>query len=113
MKRIVLSVVVIVALATATDGWSKGKRKETHLTMDQVPAAVKATLERESAGAKVEEIEKETEHGRTFYEAEIVKNGQASYVHVAEDGKVLKRESAAEERKGEPGEREEHEHRSK
>jgi hypothetical protein len=89
--------------------WSAEKHEE-HLTMTQVPAPVKATIDKESAGGKVDEIEKETEHGRTFYEAEIVKKGKTAYIHVAEDGKVLKRETAAAERKAEGAEREEHEH---
>jgi len=41
MNRVVLSAVVIIALALAPSAWSKGKRTETHLTIDQVPAAVK------------------------------------------------------------------------
>ena len=113
MNRVLWSAAIIVGLALAPNAWSKGKRTETHLTMDQVPAAVKATIEKESAGAKVEEIEKETEGGRTFYEAEIVKDGRTSYVHVAENGKVLKRETAAQERRSEPAEHEEREHRLK
>jgi hypothetical protein len=36
---------------------------------------------------------------------EVVMNGRESYVHVAENGKVLKRETAAQERKAEPRER--------
>ncbi len=88
--------------------WSAGTTKsETHLTMDQLPAAVKATIEKESKGATVGEIEKETEGGKTFYEAEIVKNGRHSFVHVSTRGKVLKRESAQQERKAEGAEKEE------
>src|SRR5689334_13967779 len=75
--------------------------KEQHLTLDQVPAPVRATIEKESAGGKVGEIEKEGARGRTFYEAEIVKDGKESYLHVAPNGKVLKRETAEEERKAE------------
>ena len=86
-------------------GWSVEK-KEQHVSLDQLPAPVKASIEKESAGGKVGEIEKETEHGRTFYEVEIVRDGTESYVHVAQDGKVLKRESAAEERKAEGAEKE-------
>ena len=84
--------------------WSAGTKSETHLTMDQLPAAVKATIEKESKGATVEEIEQETEGGKTFYEAEIVKNGRHSFVHVSSRGKVLKRESAKQERKAEGAE---------
>jgi hypothetical protein len=100
----------IALVALPLSAWPAEQREE-HFTMDQLPAAVKKTIEKESAGGKVEEVEKETEHGRTFYEAEIVKNGKESYVHVAPDGKVLKRETGAQERKEEGAEKEEHPHR--
>jgi len=90
--------IAILALAVPLTAWSAGRHEE-HLSMDQVPAPVKATIDKESAGGTLGEIEKETEHGRTFYEAEITKDGKASYVHVAQDGKLLKRERAAEERR--------------
>jgi hypothetical protein len=87
---------------------SAAEDKEQHISMDQLPPAVKATLEKESAGGKVDEVEKETEGGKTFYEAEIVKKGHESYIHISEDGKVLKRETEAAERKAEGVEKEEH-----
>jgi len=113
MKTASLFVAALLALPFA--GWAAEKKKdETHITMDQLPAAVRATIEKEAAGGKVEEVEKETEHGATFYEAEIVKKGKGSYVHVAEDGKVLKRETSAQERKAEGSEKgEKGEHRAR
>ena len=104
MKMIWIWLAAVVFLPVAA--WSAGKR-ETHLAMDQLPPAVKATIEQESAGARVEEVEKEREGGKTYYEAEIVKDGTTSYIHVGEDGKVLKRETAAQERKAEGREHEE------
>jgi len=67
------------------------EQKVTKFKLDQLPPAVRATIEKESAGGKVEEIEKETENGKTFYDVEIEKNGHESSVHVSEDGKVLAR----------------------
>lgn len=100
-------------LALPLTGWS-AEKKEQHVTMDQLPPAARATIEKESAGAKVEEIEQETEGGKTFYEAETVKNGRESYIHVSADGKVLKRETEAQERKAEGPEKEEKgEHRAR
>jgi uncharacterized protein YpmB len=96
---------VLAGLLVVPVGAWCAETHETRLSLDQVPQAVKATIEKETAGAKLGEIEKETEHGRTFYEAEFTKNGRTSYVHVADDGKVLKRESAAQERRTEPHER--------
>ena len=103
----IASLLFAAALASPLTGWTAEEKRETHLTMDQVPAAVRATLEKESAGGKVEEIENETEHGETFYEAEIVKGGRESYVHVSPEGKVTKRETEAQERKEERREHEE------
>src|SRR5581483_312249 len=67
--------------------------KEAKVPIDQVPAAVKATIEKESQGATLKEIHKETEGGKTIYEAEIVKDGKEFQIHVAGDGTVTKRET--------------------
>ena len=93
MKTAWLTVVAFVMSPLA--GWS-AEKAETRFSMDQLPAAVKATIEKESEG------------GKSFYEAEFEKNGHTSYIHVAEDGKVLKLETAAQERKGKGREKEEH-----
>ncbi len=103
MKRSTGFVLLSGVLLAAPVAWT-AEKKETNLTMDQLPKAVKRTVEKESAGATVGEIEKETERGKTFYEVGITKNGHESYVHVATNGKVLKRESAAQERKAEGAE---------
>lgn len=60
----------------------------------QVPAAVKATAEKEAKGGPLGQFTKETEKGKTFYEVKIQKNGTQRYVHSSPEGKVLKRESA-------------------
>jgi len=61
------------------------------LTIDQLPAAAKATIQKETQGAKVKELKKETEGDKLVYSAEIVKDGKESEVHVAADGTVTKR----------------------
>jgi uncharacterized membrane protein YkoI len=81
--------------------------KEQKLPLEQVPAPVKAAIQNESQGGKLEKVTKETEGGRTFYEAEIEKDGKEFYVHVSEDGKVLKRESEESEREERRSERQE------
>jgi uncharacterized membrane protein YkoI len=75
-------------------------REEAKLTMDQLPAPVKATLEKEAKDGSIGEVTQETKNGKMYYEAQIHrKNGKDRYVHVAPDGKVLKRESARKEMK--------------
>lgn len=69
-----------------------GNAQEEEVTLDQVPAAVKATILREAAGAEITEIEREVRNGKTVYEAEFLQGGQAIEIKVAPDGTVLARE---------------------
>ena len=69
-----------------------GNADEQEVTLDQVPPAVKATILKEAAGAKITEIERETEHGETVYEAEFSRNGREIEIKVAPDGTLLGRE---------------------
>ena len=66
--------------------------QETAVTMEQVPAAVRATLTRESAGGKVTEVEKEVKNGKTVYSADITVGGEEWDLTVAEDGSVISKE---------------------
>lgn len=70
------------------------------VAVEQLPAPVKATVEKEAKGGTLGDVTRETEKGKTFYEAKITdKNGKERFVHVADSGKVLKRESAKAEAK--------------
>jgi uncharacterized cupredoxin-like copper-binding protein len=71
------------------------------VSMEQVPAPVKATIEKEAKGAGVADVTKESKDGKTYYEAQIKQQGLDRYVQVAPDGKVLKRLSSKEEAKDE------------
>ena len=82
-----------LALAAAIVlGGCKGHEVKT--SMDQVPAPVRATLEKEAAGGgKVTEVEKETKNGKTVYSADVTdKAGKKWDVVVGEDGKVISKE---------------------
>ncbi len=65
---------------------------EEKVSIDQVPAAVKATIQKEAQGGTLREIERETKDGKTVYEAEVQKDGKEVEVKVAEDGTLLGRE---------------------
>lgn len=65
---------------------------EEEVTLDQVPAAVKATILKEAAGGKITEIERETKKGKTIYEAEFILDGDEIEIKVAPDGTLLSRE---------------------
>ena len=81
---------VVSTLAFASWAAQEG---EERVTLDQVPAAVKATILEEAAGAKITEIERETKNGKTVYEAEFLLNGQEIEIKVAPDGTLLSREA--------------------
>jgi hypothetical protein len=84
------------ARADAPDEGEKGHPQSTHESVKeaQLPAAVRATLEHEAQGGKIEEIKKQTHADRTVsYEAEIVKDGKGSEVEVSGKGMLLRREA--------------------
>ena len=67
----------------------EAEENEQTVTLDQTPVAVQETINRETAGGSIKEIEKEIEKGKTVYEAEFIRNGETYELTVAEDGKVL------------------------
>jgi len=76
------------------EGQGKEDEDETPLSIDQVPAPVKATLLREAQGGTIKEIQMEDEDGQTVYGAEVVINGQEFDLKIAPDtGKLLRKEA--------------------
>jgi hypothetical protein len=59
--------------------------------LEQLPAPVRATVERETKGGKITEIELDTEQGQTIYEVEFVLDGKKYELDIATDGKLLRR----------------------
>ena len=113
MKRIAATIVVAALLVTAgalsgliapagllngvwADDETKGAREERdqQLSLDQEPAPVKATIQRESAGGQVTGIAKATGRGEAAYAVKIAKNGQKMTMYVRSDGTLLKRGGA-------------------
>ncbi len=70
------------------------EENERAVLLDQVPAAVKATILREAGKNKIEEIEKETRGGKRIYEAEWVVGDEEIEIKVASDGTLLSKETA-------------------
>jgi uncharacterized membrane protein YkoI len=79
------------------DGDDEDDEDEEEVTLDEVPAAVKATILANAQGGTIEEIERETEDGQVVYEAEVVINGKEYDIEVAADGKLLEIEEEDEE----------------
>lgn len=67
---------------------SAGQGSKT-VSIHQVPAAVKKTIEDQATGFKLGDIEREETDGEVTYTAKISKEGQESDFTVAEDGRLL------------------------
>ena len=58
------------------------------VTMDQLPKAVKTTVQRESKGKNVESMKKSTKNGAVAYEVKILDGSKETTLDIANDGKV-------------------------
>ena len=93
MKHSVSLVAVsLFASLSALSGCASDPSKEVPVAMSDVPAAVRTTLDRETAGGKVTEVEKELKHGKTVYSADATINGEGWDISVAEDGTLISKE---------------------
>lgn len=88
---IALGILGMVALT----GWATVGADEKQLTLDEVPAAVKATILREAGKGKINEIERDNRGDKLVYEAEILLDGDEFDIIVAPDGTLLGREGDA------------------
>jgi uncharacterized membrane protein YkoI len=66
---------------------------DEELSIDQVPAVVKATILKQALGGTVKEIERETKDGKTSYEAEIIVNAKEYELEIAADGTLISKEA--------------------
>lgn len=79
----------------AGPAWAEGEREEQEeqITMADLPPAVKAVVEQQTAGCEIKEIEKETKDDRMIYEVEFIREGQEIELKLAGDGTILKLEA--------------------
>jgi len=77
---------------------SAAESGEKKVRLDELPPAARQTVERELAGAELEDIALEKRQGRIVYETDIIRNGQKWEVVVGEDGQIVSkvREGSAE-----------------
>ncbi len=70
----------------------KDNPERTIVTLKQLPAAVRATLQRESTGGTLGKIEKKIKHNRIIYEADITLDNRNYQAKLTEEGILLKKE---------------------
>lgn len=98
MKRRYMTLVIVlagagIALCIGAVATQQLGDDEMSVSIDKVPAAVKAALLVEAQGGTISEIEMETRNGQTVYEAEVILDGKEVDVEVAADGTVLGKEA--------------------
>jgi hypothetical protein len=94
MRWMAVGIAAIGLAGCATSGDKEkdaDEKNEITVTIDQVPPAVKATLDQETAGGSVTDIDKEDHDGKMVYEADASIGGKPYEIKVAEDGTLLKK----------------------
>ena len=83
---VVATALVLGACSDISGDERRGEGAAEKLSIDQLPAPVKAAVEREAAGGQVIDISKDTKQGQTSYEVKIAKDGKESEIRIASDG---------------------------
>jgi len=61
------------------------------VTLEQLPPAVRATVDQETKGGVIKDIERDDKAGQVTYEVEFTLDGKAYELDIAEDGKVIQK----------------------
>ncbi len=93
-KRRMIAALLSIGLAglgcnSSYAGDKQKDEQDVKIHMDQVPAAVKATLEKEANGGRLGDIDKELKKGKAIYSANATVGGKAYEIKVAEDGALV------------------------
>jgi len=93
---VVAPALVLGACSDISGDERRGEGAGEKVSIDQLPAAVKATVEREAAGGQLIDISKDTKRGQTSYEVKIAKDGKESEIRIASDGTKVEAAAAGE-----------------
>ena len=89
VPKYLLAVLCATSLAAITARAEDKEENEVKMSIDKVPATVKETIIKEADGTAVTDVDKETDDGKTIYEADA-KIGKTNYeIKVAEDGTLI------------------------
>lgn len=92
MSRIALAGMVVVLLlgSSVMTSCALFGRKETVLTITEVPPSVRVAIEKVTAGSTIKSIEKIESGGKVTYEVEYLKDGKELDAYFTEDGQPVK-----------------------
>ena len=87
MSRLTLtSIVVVLLLGPVATSCALFGKKETVVTISEVPSPVRTAIEKVTAGSTTKSIEKIERDGKVTYEVEYVRDGKELDAYFAEDG---------------------------
>ena len=78
-----------IAIFACFAGAAMASAQETKIRRADLPAAVEKTVADASKGATIKGFSKETEHGKTSYEVEMVVNGRSNDVEIDATGAIV------------------------
>ena len=93
MKTAKILLVIVALLFAASPAFAKKNKKPPGVLvkLNEVPAPVQATFQKNANGGKVKEVDKETVNGQVIYLAEVKgTDGKWSKIYVKEAGDLLK-----------------------
>lgn len=89
MNRFVSGLSLLLGAVLLSPGFAATQEREQRVKMNDLPPVVQQTIREQSKGAKIEEIFKEIEDGKTVYSVEFVVNEHTREVLIGADGRVL------------------------
>jgi hypothetical protein len=84
------TIIGVTALVGVVYAEKEGKENEQKIALTDMPAAVQKTIQDNLGVGTITETAKETEKGKTVYQAHVKKSGGDEVeIKVAEDGKLI------------------------
>ncbi len=87
-----MSVVMAIAVSIVLSGCGRGapdRASGETVALEQVPAPVRTTIERQRQGGHVETIQRRAKNGRSLYVVTIAQGDQEQRLILADDGKLV------------------------
>ena len=99
MRHLLLPALLVAALIVGLAGCAamSGRSEEAPaqtVSLADIPAPARATIEKNTAGGKIDKIEKEESKGKAIYDVEATVGDKKVEYDVAEDGTVLTSEES-------------------
>jgi len=97
ISRFISALLLAVGVAGLMAGCASTRKQETRVSLAEMSAPARATVEKVTAGGKVDQIDKEIEKGKTVYDVEATVGGKHVEFLIADaDGAVLGTETEIE-----------------